>query len=221
MRNLLLSVALIAAPVGVFAGGYAILLPSTVTAETAAPAASGPSLGDMSAFAAIITDVESISLTGDLKAAEARITDFETAWDDAAGSLRPVNTTYWGNVDIAADAALDALRASTPEATAVSATLADLQAELADPSKMPGAASVAAVVRVAGVPTTDENGRALPCEVMLKDLTGQLVAATLPAETMAQVAELQAKALERCNADDDARADAFTAQALALIPASL
>ena len=30
------------------------------------------------------------------------------------------------------------------------------------------------------------------------------------------IAELQGKALERCNADDDRRADAFSAQALAL-----
>ena len=219
MRNLLLSVALIAAPVGVFAGAYAILLPSTVTAETAAPAASGPSLGDMSAFATIITDVQSISATGDFKAAEARITDFETAWDAAQNSLRPVNTTSWGNVDIAADAALDALRASTPDAAKVTATLADLQAELVDPAKMPGAAPVAGVATVAGVPTTDENGRALPCEVMLKDLTGKLSGATIPATTLTQITDLQTKALERCNADDDARADAFTAQALALIPA--
>jgi hypothetical protein len=223
VRNLLLGIALIAAPVGMFAGAHAILLPSTVTAQTAgaAPAANGPALGDMSAFAAIITDVQSISATGDFTAAEQRITDFEAAWDAAAGRLRPVNATYWGNVDIAADAALDALRAGKPEAAFVGTTLADLQAELADPARMPGAAPVAAMASVAGVSTTDANGRALPCEVMLKDLSGRLATATVPAGTMTQISGLQAKALERCNADDDARADAFAAQALALVPASL
>lgn len=74
---------------------------------------------------------------------------------------------------------------------------------------------------VAGVSTTDANDRALPCEVMLKDLSGRLATATVPAGTMTQISGLQAKALERCNADDDARADAFAAQALALVPASL
>ena len=32
-----------------------------------------------------------------------------------------------------------------------------------------------------------------------------------------EVATLQSKALERCNADDDTRADAFAAQAIALM----
>jgi len=218
LRNLLFSIALIGLPVGLFAGGYAVLLPAPGPAQAAD---AGPSLGDMSGFAAIITNVQSLNATGDFTAAEARITDFEAAWDEAQGSLRPVNTTSWGNVDIAADAALDALRAGAPDAALVTATLADLQAELADPAKMPGAAPAGDMASVAGVPVTDENGRALPCEVMLKDLTDRLALTTLPAETVAQVSALQAKAVERCNADDDARADGFTAQALALLPPAL
>ena len=220
MRNLLLSVALIAAPVGIFTAAYTTLTPAQNQAQAAAIAAA-PSLDVMSAFTTIITDVQGIAATGNFSAAEKRITDFEAAWDDAAGTLRPVNTTYWGNIDVAADAALDALRAGTPEAAGVTAALADLQAELADPAKAPGDAPVAAVAMVSGIATTDANGRGLPCEVMLKDLSDRLATATLPADVAAQVTDFQTKALERCNADDDARADGFSAQALALMPASL
>ncbi len=218
MKNLLLSVALVALPVGLFAGVYSVLVPSA-DAQASAPIPEA-GLGDMSGFVTIITDVSAIAATGDFAAAKARITDFETAWDDAAGTLRPMNTLFWGNVDIAADAALDALRAGTPDAATVTATLADLSAELADPSKMPGAAPVAGVASVGGIATTDANGRALPCEVMLKDLAGKLATATIPAATLTRITNLQTKALERCNADDDARADGFTAEALALIPAN-
>jgi hypothetical protein len=38
---------------------------------------------------------------------------------------------------------------------------------------------------------------------------------------MTQVTGFQTQALERCNADDDARADDFSAKALALLPATL
>lgn len=218
MRNLLLSVALIVAPVGIFAVAYGRLAPK---AGQVAAATAAPSLGDMSAFASIIIDVQGIAGKGDMVGAEKRITDFETAWDDAQATLRPVNASYWGNIDDAADAALKAVRAGTPDAAKVTMTLADLQAELADPARVPGAAPVAAVASVSGIVTTDANGRALPCEGMLKDLADKMAVATLPEATMTQVADFQTKALERCNADDDARADGFSAQALALMTAPL
>ena len=60
---------------------------------------------------------------------------------------------------------------------------------------------------------TDESGRAIPCE----DLIGQLRTAIGSTTPVAAVADLQTKALERYNADDDAHADAFSAQALALL----
>lgn len=213
MRNLLLSVALIAAPVAVFSGGYMLLAPA---AQVQAATTSAPSLGDMSSFVTIINDVETIAAKGDLVAAEKRITDFETAWDKAAGTLRPTNSSYWGNIDDAADAALSALRAKTPDAANVTGTLADLQTALADPSLSPTNAPKA-VASVAGIATTDANGRALPCEVMLKDVAAQLTTAKLAPDVLAQVTDFQTKALERCNADDDARADGFSAQALALL----
>jgi hypothetical protein len=213
MRNFLLSVALIAAPVAVFSAGYMLLAPA---AQVQAATTTAPSLGDMSSFVTIINDVESIAATGDFTAAEKRITDFEGAWDQAAATLRPINSSYWGNIDDAADAALSALRAKAPDAANVTGTLADLQTALADPSLSPTNAPKA-VASVAGIATTDANGRALPCEVMLKDVAAQLTTAKLAADVLAQVTDFQTKALERCNADDDARADGFSAQALALL----
>ncbi|MGO4908542.1 hypothetical protein ACEN2J_09450 [Pseudorhodobacter sp. W20_MBD10_FR17] len=213
MRNLMLSVALIAAPVAVFSGFYLMMAPA---AAVQAATSAGPNLGDMSAFVTIINDVESISATGDFTAAEKRITDFESAWDEAAGTLRPINKAYWGNIDDAADAALSALRAKTPDASSVVGTLADLQIALADPSLQPTHAPKG-VATVAGIATTDEIGRALPCEVMLKDVAAELASGKLAGDVLAQATDFQTKALERCNADDDARADGFSAQALALL----
>lgn len=213
MRNLLLSVALIAAPVAVFSGGYMLLAPA---AQVQAATTTAPSLGDMSSFVTIIDDVETIAAKGDFAAAEKRITDFEGLWDQAAGTLRPINSSYWGNIDDAADAALSALRAKTPDAANVTGTLADLQTALADPSLSPTNAPKA-VASVAGIVTTDANGRALPCEVMLKDVAAQLTTAKLTPDVLTKVTDFQTKALERCNADDDARADGFSAQALALL----
>jgi hypothetical protein len=212
MRNLLLSVALIAAPVAVFSGGYLMMAPAAAV-QAAIPA--GPSLGDMSAYVAIINDVERVSAVGDFTAAEQRITDFESTWDKAAATLRPINKAYWGNIDAAADAALGALRAKTPDAASVTGTLADLQTALADPSLSPTNAPKG-VATVAGIATTDENGRALPCEVMLKDVAAFLASDMLAEDALAQATDFQTKALERCSADDDARADGFSAQALAL-----
>ena len=214
MRHLLLSVALIAFPVGVFAAGYSLLAPSTPHVAAVAPAPS-PSLGDMTPYETIVTDVQTIAATGDLTGAEKRITDLETAWDDAQPILRPVNPIDWGNVDGAIDDALTALRAKTPDAAAANTTLASLQSALADPSM--GGGATGSVTTVAGVTTTDANGRALPCEVMLDTFRTTLAGATLTDAKRASLDTLQAKGTERCNADDDARADDFFAQGIALM----
>ena len=215
MRNLLLSVVLIAAPVAVFAAGYTLLAPA---GAPAAASAAGPSLGDMTPYAAIVTDVQGLALKGDMAGAKARITDFETAWDEAEPTLRPKNKSAWGNVDDAADAALSAVRAGTPDPAEVKASLADLQAALADPQQAPGAAPAGAPATVSGVATTDADGRALPCEEMLKAVRAGLASPGLSADVTARATDLQARATERCNADDDRRADDFSAQALALLP---
>ena len=179
-------------------------------------AVAGPSLGDLGPMAAIVTDVQTIAATGDLVAAEKRITDFETAWDDNAATMRPLNSTAWGNVDQAADDAMNALRAGTPEVAKVTETLAALTSALADPNQSSDVAT-GGVTKVAGVAVTDEAGRALPCETMLARVKDALATTTLTGADLANATWFQTKALERCNADDDTHADEFLAQALALL----
>ncbi|MFJ7355653.1 hypothetical protein ACIQWS_15940 [Phyllobacterium sp. NPDC097923] len=56
-----------------------------------------------------------------------------------------------------------------------------------------------------------------PCEDMLKDVRAAKATAKLNEADKAQVDQLEAKGVERCNADDDKRADEFFAQALKLL----
>ena len=215
MKQILLATALIALPVAAFTAFQMYRTPPVVAATTASAAVD--TLGDLSALKKIVSDVETIAATGDFTAAEKRITDYETAWDDAAGTMRAMDANAWGNVDVASDDALAALRSSSPDAAQVTATLAALAASLDNPGNAPGQAPAAGVTLVSGIAVTDEAGRNLPCEVMLKDVAAALETTTLPEADKAAATEFQTKALERCNADDDARADAFSAQALAIL----
>ncbi len=215
MRNLLLSTVLIIVPVGVFAAGYAILTPATAPSQSAATNA-GPSLGDMQPYVMIVTDVQMVAESGDLPAAATRITDLETAWDAQEKTLRPVNTAAWGNVDTAIDDALTALRTSTPDQTTVDQTLATLQNALADPAGS-GKATGGSVITVQGVATTDASGHALPCETMLDLFRTTRAGAKVADAQNVTLDTLQAKGTERCNADDDTRADDFLAQGIALM----
>ena len=129
MKQFLLATALILAPVGAFTA-FNIYFVGSVQADA--------SLGDLSSMKAIVADVQKIALTGDFKAAQVRITDFETAWDDSEAGMRPLNPTAWGNIDAAraaaaADAALKSLRKGTPKATKVDPALAALMAALDNP----------------------------------------------------------------------------------------
>lgn len=54
----------------------------------------------------------------------------------------------------------------------------------------------------------------VPCEDMLKQVKAALAAAKLSDADKTKVVDLQSKGIERCKADDDARADDFFAQAL-------
>ncbi|HNB27788.1 MAG TPA: hypothetical protein PLR41_12555 [Alphaproteobacteria bacterium] len=75
------------------------------------------------------------------------------------------------------------------------------------------------VVLAAAVPGVVPPTRAddVPCEDMLKDLRAAEQGATLGAADAAKIKELEDKGIERCNADDDARADEFFAQALKIL----
>lgn len=128
LKQYALALVLIAAPVAVFSGSEHYFIAATPAEAAAAP------LGDLSAMKTIVADVQAIAAKGDMPAAEKRITDFETAWDEAEPTLRPMNKDAWGNVDGAADAALKALRAKTPDAAKVASTLAGLAAALDNPA---------------------------------------------------------------------------------------
>lgn len=209
MRQLLLATALIALPVA----GFALV---ELTFPSSAPATTAPgteSLGDLSSYETIVGDTEALAKHGDLVAAERRVTDFETRWDEDEATLRPKAPESWGNVDAAADAAFSALRARHPDAAAVQESLAALSLVLVEPA---GGGVSGTATAVSGIAVTDAKGHAIPCEAMLANLRKALAAGAIAATDKPVAIGLQAKATERCNADDDARADAFSAQALAL-----
>ena len=206
LRNLALSATLIAVPAAGFALAEMFISPA---AQTTASAQS-PGLGDLSAYKTIVADTQSIAATGDFAAAERRITDLETLWDQNATALRQADRAAWNSVDAAADDTFSALRASTPDKATVDTALAALASTLDAPVP---AVAYGPIEYVSGIAVTDGSGRAIPCE----DLIGKVRTAIGTSTPAAAVVDLQAKALERCNADDDAHADAFSAQALALL----
>jgi len=126
MRQILLALALIAAPVAAFTGFE--LHASNAPAQTAG-------LGDLSSFKAIVADVQGLAAKGDLAGAAKRITDYETAWDQAETAIRPLDQNGWNNIDAASDAALTALRQSSPSADTVQKTLSALMAALDNPAR--------------------------------------------------------------------------------------
>ncbi|OBZ95860.1 hypothetical protein ADU59_09535 [Pararhizobium polonicum] len=58
---------------------------------------------------------------------------------------------------------------------------------------------------------------AVPCEEMLKTVRAAQATAKLNDADKTKVADLEAKGIERCNADDDSRADTFFQDALSLM----
>ena len=88
------------------------------TPAAATTEASVASLGDLSAYAAIVSDVQAIAAKGDLVAAEKRATDLEALWDQNAVALQAKDGAAWGVIDCACDTLFHALRAASPDATA-------------------------------------------------------------------------------------------------------
>ncbi len=128
MKQLLLATFLIALPVA----GFTMF----ETYFNSVPAVAGAAvLGDLTAMQVIIKDTLAIAQKGDFVAAEKRISDFETLWDNAEPTLLPMNKDAWANVDAGSDGALKSLRSKTPDAAKVKEKLEALLASLSDPSK--------------------------------------------------------------------------------------
>ncbi|TDP46389.1 hypothetical protein [Zavarzinia compransoris] len=126
MKKYLLALAIVTAPVAMT--GLA-----AVPAQAAA-AAPASALGDLSLYEAIAKDTLALVTKGDLAAAQKRITDFETAWDDDQPDLRPRNVDQWGVIDDAADRAIAALRAGKPVQSEAKDAVAGLIAALQNPA---------------------------------------------------------------------------------------
>lgn len=105
--------------------------PSAPVAELpAGTAAAAFPPADIEQFRGIVTDTLAKVKAGDQAGATARITDLETAWDDAEDRLRPMNDTAWSFLDSKIDAALKAVRAASPDPAAEQHALDDLRAAL-------------------------------------------------------------------------------------------
>ncbi|MEZ5830736.1 MAG: hypothetical protein R3D05_06115 [Dongiaceae bacterium] len=81
----------------------------------------------------------------------------------------------------------------------------------------PFLAAAALALAASAIQATPATADDVPCENMLKDLRAAITSVKPNDADAAKVKELEDKGIERCNADDDARADEFFAQAMKIL----
>lgn len=81
---------------------------------------------DIANFRKITEDTLSLVQAGNLSAAKSRVTDLETAWDNAEARLKPINKTKWTEIDGSIDKVLRQLRAAHQDAEGCKTALQSL-----------------------------------------------------------------------------------------------
>ena len=94
------------------------------------PAAPTSKLGDLSQFRVITQDTRDLLDRGDQSGATARVTDLETAWDDAQAKLKPRDSAAWTAIDGKIDTVLRELRSTSPDPASEKVALDTLLAAL-------------------------------------------------------------------------------------------
>ena len=112
-----------AAPAAVPAPGRADASGPTGAAVPTAPTSK---LGDLSQFRVITQDTRDLLDRGDQSGATTRLTDLETAWDDAQARLKPRDPAAWTMLDGKIDTVLRELRSTSPDSASENAALGAL-----------------------------------------------------------------------------------------------
>lgn len=116
--------------IAVFAGAGWFIEPALGRHAVLPASQAQAGLGDLSSYRAIVVDTQRLVASGDQTAARARITDLETAWDNAEESLRPRSPDDWTSVDKSIDRALAQVRSKAPDQAGCNAALETLLAKL-------------------------------------------------------------------------------------------
>ncbi len=125
LKKLLVTLGLFAAP---------ITAPVLLQNETAIAAPAISKLGDLSDMREIVEDTLTLVENGNTTDAAKRITEYETAWDKNAPSLRKLDTETWRKLDDASDVALATVRYPAATADEMKKDLSDLIKMLDNPS---------------------------------------------------------------------------------------